>query len=190
MTRLFACLLAWSWLMPIADAATLGGATLPDTYTVDGQTLVLNGIGLRTLTIFSVKVYVAGLYLKKPSHDAQQILASPDPKAIILRFIHSGSKADVEKEYRAGEALNCGDGSCPTSAQADFEKLVAAAPGVNPGDISTYIYTARGVRVLANNRVIGDFANPPLARQLLAGFLGPHPPSEALRNQMLGLQGN
>lgn len=171
-----------------AKAATLEGVTLPDTYTVDGRALALNGIGLRTLTIFNVRVYVAALYLERPSHDAQQILSSPGSKVVLLHFLHSGSKADVEKEYRQGEQNNCGNGGCDPADKADFERLVAAAPGVKDGDTSTYIFTSRGVRVLANDRPIGDFANKDLAYHLLEGFIGAHPPSASLRSHLLGLE--
>jgi hypothetical protein len=176
-----------TWFIPRADAATLQGVTLPDTYPVDGQKLQLNGIGLRTATIFHVKIYVAGLYLPKPSHDANQILSSPSPKVVILHFIHSGTKAQVEKQYREGEEHNCGSGGCSPADQPDFERLVAAAPAVNPGDTSTFIFTAKGLRVLANDRLIGEYANPDLAYHFLAGFIGEHPPTQALRSQLLGL---
>ena len=100
----FCCLLAAN-----ATAATLEGETLPDNCTVDGQTLVLNGIGLRTLTIFHIEAYVAALYLPQPSHDAQSILASSEPKIIVLKFMRGASKQRVERQYREGEANNCGD---------------------------------------------------------------------------------
>ena len=176
-----------SLVIAFATAATLDGVTLPDTYMVGGQSLALNGIGVRTLTIFRVKAYVAGLYLAKPSHDAAAILASPGPKVIVLAFIRSGSKALVEKEYRAGEANNCGNGECSPSDQADFERLVAAAPAVNPGDRSTFVFTGKGLRVFANQTMIGDYADPDLAYHFLAGFIGKHPPSESLRTALLGL---
>ncbi len=174
-------------LAQAASAATLEGVSLPDSYPVDGRAIPLNGIGLRTLTIFEVKVYVAGLYLAQPSHDAKQILASPGTKVIQLEFLHGGSKAEVEEEYRKGEATNCGNGGCAASDKDDFERLIAAAPGVKVGDTSTYIFTKGAVRVLANNREIGNFANPDLAFRLLAGFIGDHPPSQGLKNGLLGL---
>ena len=175
------------WLAFSASAATLDGVSLPDTYTIDGQTLALNGLGLRTLTIFRVRIYVAGLYLQRPSHDAAQILASPGPKVIRLEFIRSGTKAQVEHQYREGEAKNCGNGGCAPTDREDFERLVAAAPAVNPGDTSTYVFTDRGVRVFANDRLIGDYADVDLAKHLLAGFIGDHPPSDSLRDHLLGL---
>jgi Chalcone isomerase-like len=187
LTRKILPALTGLWLASNAGAATLSGVTLPDSYTVDGQFLPLNGIGLRTLTIFRVRIYVAALYLAQPSHDAAQILASPGPKVILLRFIHSGTKAEVEKEYREGEAKNCGQGECAPTDQADFERLVAAAPAVSPGDTSTYVFAHNRVKVFANNQMIGDFADVDLAHRLLGGFIGAHPPSEALRDQLLGL---
>jgi hypothetical protein len=169
-----------------AMAATLDGVTLPDRYPVEGQSLVLNGIGVRTLTIFSVKVYVAGLYLQQESHNAPQILASPGSKVLVLQFLHSGSKADVEKEYREGEKNNCGNGGCDPADAADFEKLIAAAPAVKVGDTSTYIFTSHGFTFLANNRPVAQFNNPSLGKRVLAGFIGDHPPSADLRSALLG----
>ncbi len=167
-------------------AAIIEGVMMPDTYLVAGQTLHLNGMGLRTATIFQVKIYVVALYLAQPSHDAHQILASSDPKVIRLQFLHSGSKEAVQQRLRTGELVNCGSGDCPVSAQADFERFVAAAPAVEVGDTATYIYTSKGVRVFANDRIIGDYANPDLARLLLAGFIGDHPPTQDLRSHLLG----
>lgn len=181
--------LACCWMASAAPgfAATLDGVTLPDSYPVDGQRLVLNGLGARTYTIFNVKGYVAGLYLAQPSHDPKAIFASTTPKVIVLQFLHQASKADVEKEYRAGEAINCGNGDCDPADKPDFEHLITVAPGVKVGDITTYIFTSRGVRVLANNVQIDDIANRDLAFRLLSGFIGAHPPSEDLRQHMLGL---
>jgi hypothetical protein len=170
-----------------AGAATLEGVTMPDSYPVDGKAIPLNGIGVRTLTIFSVKVYVAALYLAQPSHDADAIMKSPEDKVLILHFLHAGSKADVEKEYRAGETTNCGGGGCDPADATDFEKLVAAAPAVAVGDTTTYIFTPKSMRVLANNRQIGEYTNKDLARLILAGFIGAHPPSTELRSALLGL---
>ncbi|MGH8403696.1 MAG: chalcone isomerase family protein, partial [Gammaproteobacteria bacterium] len=57
------------------QAATLAGVNLSDTAVVGGQTLVLNGIALRTKTWFKVKVYVGGLYLREKASTAEAVLA-------------------------------------------------------------------------------------------------------------------
>ena len=184
MRVLFALLLLCAALP--ARAATYAGYTLPDTYAVAGQTLVLNGMGLRTLTIFNVKVYVAGLYLTQKSADAKAIMASSTPKVVLMQFLHAASKSDIEKQYREGEAKNCGHGECAPGDQADFEKLIAETPGREVGQTLAYIMTSKGLEVLADNRPVAQFANADLALRILAGFLGPVPPSEDLKKHLLG----
>lgn len=169
-----------------ARAATLSGYTLPDTYPAAGQTLLLNGMGIRTFSILSVRVYVAGLYVAAKSRDPKAILAARTPKIILMQFLHTASKSDIEKQYREGEAKNCGHGECAPEDEADFEKLIAATPAAAVGDTLTYICTATGLRVLFNNKEIASFANPDLALRILIGFIGDKPPSEDLKRHLLG----
>ena len=70
-----------------AAAKELAGVTMPDTLTVAGKTLKLNGMGLRKKMGF--KVYVGGLYLEAPSSDAKAILAADAPKALKMHFLRS-----------------------------------------------------------------------------------------------------
>ena len=168
------------------QAASISGLSLPDTYPLAGQTLMLNGLGIRTLTVFKVKVYVAGLYVAQRNRDARAILASPGPKVVLMQFLHAASKADIEKQYREGEAKNCGHGECNPSDKDDFERLIALTPGAAVGDTLTYVCTQRGLRVLFNNKQVGEIANPDLATRILAGFIGSNPPSEDLKAQLLG----
>lgn len=169
-----------------AQAASLAGVTLPDTLAVDGQTLALNGLGLRTLTIFHVRAYVAGLYVPQRSGDERQIVASPGPKAIVLQFLHSASKSAVERQFHTGETVNCGSGGCDPADQADFDRIVGSAPSVDVGDTFTFALTNRGVRFYANGRLLAQSSRPDLGRLFLLGFIGAHAPSEDLRAHLLG----
>ena len=186
MVRTILVVLAFLLAAGPSPAATLDGLTLADTYPVQGQTLVLNGMGIRTLTVFHVRVYVAGLYLAQKNQSAQAIMASSTPKVVLLQFLHTASKSDIEKEYREGEQKNCGHGECAPADAADFERMIAATPGFAVGDTLTYVFSAKGMTVLANNKPIGEFSNPDLSRRMLASFIGPYPPSEDLKRQLLG----
>ncbi len=172
-----------------ARALVIEGVNVPDTYMLDGAALHLNGAGVRTLTLLEVKVYVAALYVPQPLHDGRAIEAAPGPKVLTLRFLHEGSKAQIEHQYRVGEQENCGAGECAPADGPDFDRLVALAPAVKVGDSTTYIFTAQGVTVLANDRVLAKFANPDLGFRLLNGFLGATPPSKTLRAALLGAPG-
>ena len=78
-------------------------------------------------------------------------------------------------------------GECDPADRADYDALIAAAPGVKVGDTSTYQFSKGRVVVFANLTKIGDFANQDLGYHLLEGFLGAHPPSEDLKSSLLGL---
>lgn len=186
MNRILPACLLMLGLASHAVAATAGGVTLPDTYVVDGQTLRLNGIGVRALSIIGIRIYVAALYTAFPSGDARAIEASRTPKALILQYLHDGSKSQVEDEYRKAQRQNCGHGECPQADSPDFDRLVAAAPAVKAGETTTYIVTTRGLRVLGNDRLVIDIPNPDMALRILDGFIGNYPPSEALRAGLLG----
>jgi hypothetical protein len=182
-------LLTAALVTPGARAATFAGYTLPDTYPTAGQTLTLNGIGIRTFSILSVRVYVAGLYVAEKTSNARAILASRTPKIVLMQFLHAASKSDIEKQYREGETKNCGRGECAPQDEADFEKLIAVTPGAAVGDTLTYICTSTGLRVLFNNNEIANIANPDLALRILIGFIGDKPPSEDLKKHLLGTAG-
>ena len=107
-------------------------------------------------------------------------------QVIILRFIHAASKEPIEKQYRVGERENCAGGACDPSDRGDFEHLVAVAPGVKPGDSSTYVIDGADVRVFANDQLIDAFKNRDLGNRLVASFIGAHPPTQELRRGMLG----
>src|SRR4051794_30560742 len=140
MKRLVGTLVVILCLARSGQGAEISGVSLPDTYPLPGQTLVLNGMGIRTVTIFGVRAYVAGLYLPQPSRDARAIIASPGPKVLLMQFLHAASKAQVEKEYHEGEVRNCGHGECSPANAPDFERLVAATPAVSVGDTLAYIF--------------------------------------------------
>ena len=71
-----------------AQAADVDGVRLPDTLTVDGANLILNGTGLRKKLI--IKVYAAGLYLTEKDRNFQTIVDADKPMAIRMHFIYDG----------------------------------------------------------------------------------------------------
>ena len=70
------------------SAAQLAGVTLPDEVTLGGTVLRLNGIAFRTYSWLRIHIYVAGLYLEHPSHDAKAILDSQEKKLLAMQFVH------------------------------------------------------------------------------------------------------
>src|SRR5215470_11374318 len=78
------------------------GVTFPEQAQIDGTNLTLNGLGLRQATVLKVNVYVAALYVAKPSNDANTILGSNTPKELILQFVRNVSASDLNKAWDEG----------------------------------------------------------------------------------------
>ena len=103
-------------LMPLAVALALGtgiahgkeckGVNFPDQVQVDGSSLALNGLGLRQATAFKVNVYVAALYVAKPSADANALLGSSTPSELVLHFVRNVGADDLRKGWSEGFEKN------------------------------------------------------------------------------------
>jgi len=173
-------------LLSVGAAATvLEGVSLPDTATFNGTQLRLNGIGLRTYSWLGIRIYVAGLYLERPSHDAEAILRSPEKKLLVVRFIHDVDAEDARKAWREGFNDNC-RAPCHL-APADVARFLAAIPAMRSGDRSTLAFTPSTVAITLNGQTLGTISDPMFAHAVLATFLGPHPPTTRLKRELLGL---
>ncbi len=166
-------------------AATLDGVTMPDTLTIQGQTLRLNGMGLRTFTFLKIHGYVAGLYVAEHVHAAAPILNSAGLKLLQIRYVHSAGLGRVQDEFRNGRERSCAEG-CPKENDAAFEQLLGTARPVEPGNTTTYIFRPDGVEVLFNETSLATIRNADFARRMLDGMIGAHPPSTMLRDGLLG----
>lgn len=167
-----------------AGAAELGGVALPDTSVVSGVPLHLNGIGLRTYSLLRIHIYVAGLYVQRPSHDAEAILDSPEEKMMLFHFIHDVDVEDARKSWQEGFEDNC---LLPCHIAPDDEaRFLAAVPPMRAGDSSALIFAPGRLTVTVNGRVVGTITNPMFAWAVLATFIGPKPPTEALKRGLLG----
>jgi hypothetical protein len=97
--------LAVALAMPLAASAqeparTVAGVAYPAQAGVGGQTLQLNGAGIRYKAIF--KVYTAGLYLEKPAASLQEIAALPGPKRVSVTMLREIDSAELGKLFARG----------------------------------------------------------------------------------------
>ena len=87
-----------------ASAATLAGVTLEDHATVNNQHLMLNGMGLRKK--FIVKVYVGGLYLPAKQSNAATVIATDQPRRMVMHFLYSVDKEQMCTAWEEGLTQN------------------------------------------------------------------------------------
>lgn len=84
------------------DTKSIKGVDFPVEKTVDGQKLVLNGLGLRK-AFFTVKVYVGALYLSEKSTEVSAIVKNPNVKKVEMQFLMGVPRNKLTDAWR--EAL-------------------------------------------------------------------------------------
>jgi hypothetical protein len=166
------------------EAAQLAGVSLPATTTVGPIKLVLNGIGIRTYSVLEVHIYVAGLYLQQPSHDANVILSSPGIKLLQLHFVHDVDVNKMRAVWRTELINNC-IAPCELS-QAALSQFLAALQPIRAGEDVTLIFKQDGLDAYYNGSLVGHIADTQFTHLMLAVFIGQNASQPILKRELLG----
>ncbi len=182
MRILYAALLSLLLAMP-AGAGTLAGVTLPDKAEVKGQTLVLNGMGLRKK--FVIKVYVGGLYLPQKEKSAAKVLGADAPRRMVLHFIYDVSKDQMCEAWNEGLEANTPNASA--DVKKAFATLCGWMDGVGEGNQLAMTYLpGEGTTVEINGKAKGTLPGKAVADAILATWIGPDPaPGEDFKKAVL-----
>jgi hypothetical protein len=166
-----------------AQAVELDGVQVPDTVQVGGKALHLNGYGVRTYSIFGVHIYAASLYLEHLSTDPSEIIQSPETKLLTVRFEHAVSADQSRNAWRTALENNC-VAPCHLDPR-DVERFLSQVPAMTAGEYFYLLFTQGRATVSANGHQIGTIPRRQFANAVLATFLGPHPASPTLRQELL-----
>ncbi len=182
-TKLAASFLSIAIAIP-ALALTLAGVNLEDHTTVNGQTLVLNGAGLRKK--FFIKVYVGGLYLPAKSSNAAAIMAADTARRQVMHFLYSVSKDQMCEAWEEGLEKNTKNPSA--EVKAAFKTLCSWMEPIPKGNrlVLTYV-PGSGTTVEINGKNKGTLPGKATADAILATWIGPDPgPGQDFKNGVLG----
>jgi len=157
------------------------GVNFPEQAQVDGTNLTLNGLGLRQATMLKVNVYVAALYVAKPSNDANAILASNTPKELILQFVRNVSASDLNKAWDEGFDKQL------SAFKDHLATLKSWMTDMKTGDRLIFVHKpGAGVQVDVNGAVKGTIKGDDFAKTFFAIWLGANPPNPGLKAGLLG----
>lgn len=164
------------------QAGTLAGVTLPDEAVVGGQTLHLNGLGLREYMLLDI--YVGALYLPTPTRSASEAVEADVAKRIVMHIIFR----KVTREQAIETFKEHLDRNPDIAALGErVEKLYGYLEEMVAGDEVVLDYVPGvGTSVRVNGRAKGTLPGADLMRAIWTIFLGPKPASENLKKGMLG----
>jgi hypothetical protein len=180
-------LLLMSMVIFSADAFALevAGAPVEQTVAVNGQTLKLNGAGLRKKLF--VKVYVGSLYAVKRLSSPSEVFQDPGDKLIRMKFVHSKvGKEKIVEAFAEGFANNAPE----VAASGEGKNFLAFfTDDFVKGDTVDLLLGADGmVTARQNGKVMGAMKSGKLAHGILAIYFGEKPADEGLKRGMLGIQ--
>ncbi len=168
-----------------ASAAECAGVSFPDRVRIDGDTLTLNGLGLRLATMLKVKVYVAALYVESPSTDAGTLLDPAAPKQLVLHFVRNLDAGDLEEAWEKGFESNA-KRQLPALRER-VDRLKSWMANMKTGERLTFTSKpGAGIEVDVKGRVEGRLEGDDFSRAFLSIWLGDHPPNPGLKAGLLG----
>lgn len=165
-----------------AHAGELKGVKMPDTTEVEGKTLKLNGMGLRTKVVF--KVYVAGLYLEQTSKDGKEVLARDEARVMSLAMLRDVDKKGMVEAIMKGVEANTAN-LAPIKERLDG--LAASMADLKEGHVFRLTYVP-GKGTTLTSPGAKEFTAPgkDFADALFAAWLGDKPVDGGLKDGVLG----
>lgn len=176
-------LLAWS---APALAGKKAGVTMPDTLTVAGKTLALNGMALREATL-GIDVYVIGLYLEQKSKDGVAISSARQAKRLHLKFVRDVDAEDMSDAWDNGFKKVAGSNLAALKDRVATIKKWMEDIDEDKSLILTYV-PDKGVEVEINGKVKGVIAGDDFATALFSIWLGPKSAYSDMRKDLLKAQ--
>lgn len=170
-----------------AFAAEIGGIKFPDTATVAGQELVLNGAGVRTKLVF--KVYALGFYLKEKKTTVAEVLASSGPRRIRIMPMRDLTSDDFGMAFMKGlnDNVSADERTKLLPQTKAFGEMFAQFPGLKKGDELIVDWTPGvGSQATLNGKKVGEVL-PDVAffNAIMRIWIGDKPVDATLKPKML-----
>jgi len=150
--------------------------------TVEGRPLQLLGMGLRKKLWF--RVYLASLYVEKPSQDAAEVISSEQIKRVQMNMLRDLERGKIVEAVQQGFERNSGP-QMP-ALQARLDRFLAAIPDLRGGQTIVLTYhPGRGTVVKAGGGETITIPGKDFADALFSVWLGKAPVDDDLKDEML-----
>ena len=185
----FALLIFSSVLSITVQAKELASISVADSITMsNGETLVLNGMGLREK--LWIDVYVGSLYLGKKANNVAEVLSQPGALRIQMNFIYKEVASEkLIKAWKEGFEKN----QSPEMIRELQQKIDRFYSFFEQSAVKDDVYVidyipGEGSRVFKNNTLLGTIEGEDFKNALVEIWLGNTPADKNLKKGMLGLE--
>ncbi len=162
------------------------GIDIPKNQAVNGQTLQLNGAGVRTVTLafIPIKAYVASFYSPSPLRSPEAVKASPGPLKFNFTFLQGASQGQVTDAWNAQFKTSV-TAAYPTLGE-DQSAFVAMFGPLKKGAVQTVQFVGDETQVLENGSLKGTIQGRSFQQAFLSMWFGSVPVMSSLKTDLLG----
>lgn len=171
--------------LPARAETKIAEITLADSYQLGGQSLQLNGAGIRSKLF--VKVYVGALYVGETSSDAAAVLTAPGAKSMQMTILYKEVDADkITNGWSEGFEANLTEAELKP-LEDRLRKFNALFPTLRSGDIVRMDYSPdTGTLLSINDEQLGRIEGADFFAALMKVWIGDQPADQALKKGLLG----
>jgi len=173
-----------------AAALKVADVDVSPTAKVAGQTLQLNGAGLRTRLVF--KVYVAGLYMLKKAESPEAVYNGDGPKRLHVHMLRDINADQLGRLFTSGMQDNASKTEFSKSipGMLRMSQIFSDRKQLKAGDtFSVDWIPGKGTFILVNGEAVGEpIVEPEFFRSLMSIWLGKRPADDGLKAALLGRQ--
>lgn len=168
-----------------AQTTEVAGVKVAQKVTMEGQSLVLNGVGVREKMFMDM--YVGALYLPKKSSNSAEIMAGNDPAAIKLTIVSGMITSD-----KMISAVNEGFENATNKNTGPIKVKIAQFKAcfkdeIQKGDVFDMVFVpGKGVVVSKNGKEKGTIEGADFKKAMFGIWLSNKPADKNLKAAMLG----
>lgn len=170
---------------PFNAQTKVEGVNFPSKITINNNSVVLNGGGLREKYGF-LDLYVGALYIKSKSSDANKIIMADEEMGIRIVIVSSMVTRERFIEALVDGFENTTAGASNQGQINQFEKFYND-PFVETDEIVITYVPGEGVHFYKNRDKRGTIEGLPFKQALFGIWLGGVPADDSLKEEMLGL---
>jgi hypothetical protein len=172
--------------IPAAFALEIQGINVPQQATVNGQTLTLNGAGVRTVSIafIPIKAYVAAFYTPAPLKSEEAVLASPGPLQFTFTFLKSVNQGQVTDAWQS--QIQASMTSTYPGIEKDKAAFVTMFGPIAQGGSEMIQLVGTETQIYDNGQLKGVIQGRDFQKAFLNMWFGSNPVQQDLKTALLG----
>jgi len=179
--------LYWVFFIPtlaMAKNVEVEGFNIPAVTILEGQSLVLNGAGFRSILLMDI--YLISLYLTQPLDNADSILQTSRPAQLRMQFLQGGAGHDLlARGWRKGFGHNHA-AKTMHALEARLQTFSDLFGDIHKGEVFVFDFLSNGdTRINFDGHTQGVIHGADFQQALLAIWLGKHPVGDTLKKELL-----